>query len=81
MGKGSMYGTSFRGIVIESTNLYIQYSEKQIFVVLSHAWQGIVFLFIEGTTKCSEEVYNKVTGIRQHNKHLFGVYRLHVSTC
>ena len=28
-----MYGTSFRGIVIENTNLYIQYSEKQIFVV------------------------------------------------
>jgi len=26
-------------------------------------------------------LYNKVTGIRQHNKHLFGVHRLHVSTC
>ena len=26
-------------------------------------------------------LYNKVTGVRQHNKHLFGVYRLYVSTC
>ena len=32
--------------------------------------------FREGITKCSGEVYNKVTGIRQHNKHLFGVYRV-----
>ena len=31
--------------------------------------------------KGHHEVYNKVTGVRQHNKHLFGVYRLHVSTC
>ena len=23
---------------------------------------------------CSDEVYNKVTGIRQHNEHLFRVY-------
>ena len=27
--------------------------------------------------KCSDEVYNKLTGTRQDNKHLFGVYRLH----
>jgi hypothetical protein len=27
-----MYGTSFRRNVIEDTDLYIQYSEKQIFI-------------------------------------------------
>jgi len=37
--------------------------------------------FREGIMKCSDEVYSKVTGIRQHNRHLFGVHRLHVSTC
>ena len=43
--------------------------------------QHFAEFFREGNTKCSDEVYNKVTGIRQHNKHLFGIYRLHVSTC
>ena len=40
-----------------------------------------IFFLREGITKCSDEVHNKVTGIRQHNKHLFGAYRLYVSTC
>jgi hypothetical protein len=42
--KGSIYGTSFRGIGIENTNLCIKYSEKQIFIFQSHARQGLVFL-------------------------------------
>ena len=44
-------------------------------------YSKVFFFFREGVTKCSDEVYNKVTGIREHNNHLLGVYRLRVSTC
>ena len=39
------------------------------------------FFFREGITKCCDDIYNKVTDVRQYNKQFIGVTRLHVSTC
>jgi len=60
--------------------IYTSYLAKNFLIFLFNYAIGNGF-FREGVTKCSDEVYNKVTGICQQNKHLFGLYRLHVSTC
>jgi len=52
-----------------------------ITIIIVVLWLLVVLFFREGITKCCDKVYNKVAVKRQHNKHLFGVYRLHVSTC
>jgi len=58
------------------------WTAKRMLSTARFAWMKQNFLNCrEDITKCSDEVYNKVTGIRQHYERLFGVYRLHVSTC
>ena len=37
---------------------------------IAAAIRKVISFFREGFTKCSDEVYNKATGIRQHNKTL-----------